>query len=79
MCLLFWWEHFPNTGREEEMLERLASNVLRRILVNKGDEVLHSLYFSPFVVSLIISRKLREVCETYSPRNVYRNLLETVM
>jgi hypothetical protein len=72
----------PDTGREEEILEMPASNVLRRILVNKGDEVtgkfkevynkeLHGLYSSPFVVRLIISRKLKQICETYSQRNVY--------
>lgn len=71
----------PDTGREGEMY---ASNVLRRRPVNKGDEItgkfkevydeeLHGMHFSAFVVRLIISRKLTKVCETYSPKSVYRN------
>lgn len=76
------WETLPDTGREEEILEMPASNVLRRILVNKGDEItrrfkevydeeLHSLYSSPFVVRLSISRKLTDMRNLQPKKCIY--------
>jgi hypothetical protein len=87
--VLYWCETWSLTLREEHRLRVFENRVLRKIFGSKKNEVmggwrglhneeLHNLYFSPNIIRIILSRRMRwadHVARMGAKRNAYMILV----